>query len=132
MNANFVKYNRYTGQIVCSGYSSSDIWEQCIEDSDAVIEGECNLYTDYVSLETREVTPRPTITVEPGKTTILADGNDLFVLTGLPVPCVVKVDADAYEITDGEFGFNTILPGIYTVKVESFPYITRTWEVTAV
>lgn len=129
---NFTLFNRHTGAVIQIGCTPDAIELQCVENSQGVVEGHADVYLDYVDPVTITIMPRPLITAEPDKTTILADGNDMFLLAGLPVPCTVTVDADAYEITDGEFGFTTVLPGEYTVTVESFPYITRTWEVTAV
>ena len=74
---------------------------------------------------------RPEITATPNKLTITANGSDQFILTGLPEPCTVKVESATFTVTDGEFGFTTILAGEYTVTAEQFPYITKTWEVTA-
>jgi hypothetical protein len=129
---NYTIYDLHTGAVVSIGCTPDALSQQGLGDNRGIIEGHADVHLDYVDPETAVITPRPFITTEPNQTTILADGNDMFLLAGLPVPCVVTVDADAYEITDGEFGFTTVLPGEYTVTVESFPYITRTWEVTAV
>jgi hypothetical protein len=86
--------------------------------------------TYYFDFVTETFIARPEMGVTPNKLTIFADGEDLFILTGLPTPCTVTVD-NTYEIDDGEFGFPTTIPGTYKVKVESFPYITKEWEVVA-
>lgn len=75
---------------------------------------------------------RPAITAEPNKTTITADGTDIFILTGLPIPCTITVDESEYQVGDGEFGFPTTLAGTYTVKASQFPYIDKSWEVIAI
>jgi hypothetical protein len=87
--------------------------------------------TYYFDFYTETFVARPEMGVTPNKLTIFADGEDLFILTGLPTPCTVTVDNNTYEIDDGEFGFPTTIPGTYKVKVESFPYITKEWEVVA-
>jgi hypothetical protein len=87
--------------------------------------------TYYFDFVTETFIARPEAPTEPNKLTIIANGDDLFILTGLPIPCTVTVDNNTYEIDDGEFGFPTTISGIYKVKVESFPYITKEWEVIA-
>lgn len=77
------------------------------------------------------VVARPEITATANKTSISADNTDEFLLTGLPTTCTVTVDDTDYVVTDGEFGFATDLAGMYTVSVKQFPYIAKSWEVTA-
>jgi len=87
----------------------------------------------YINTTDQSIQPRVNIPGIPNQLTILANSPDMFVLTGLPIPCVVKVeDAGEYSITDGEFGFSTPLPGIYKVTAERFPYLSKTWEVVAI
>lgn len=65
---------------------------------------------------------------------ISADGTELFILSGLPVGCNITVndeDITAVVGDDQEFGFPTIFSGDYTVTAVLFPYITRSWRVTA-
>lgn len=97
-----------------------------VQDIVTGIDGSAHYY-DLVS----SFLDRPEITATPNKLTILANGSDQFILTGLPEPCTVTVESATFTVTDGEFGFTTILAGAYTVTAEQFPYITKTWEVTA-
>ena len=94
--------------------------------------------TKYYDTDLEEVLNKGAITAEPDRLEIQADGSDLFILTGLPIPCTVTVsdldietDDIISEVTDGEFGFPTAIAGEYKVKVESFPYITKEWTVVA-
>lgn len=78
------------------------------------------------------IRPRPEITAELNKTTMTADNIDSIILASLPIPCTIKVDDTAYTVDDGEFEFTTDTAGAYKITVEVFPYIPKSWEVTAV
>jgi hypothetical protein len=78
------------------------------------------------------VTPRPTNPTTPSGLSVVADGTDLFTLSGLPNPSTVLVDGTPYEVTDGVFEVSFDLPGSYRVQVEAFPYLPVEYEVTAI
>jgi len=130
----FVKYLLITGEITCTGkFTEGNILDQLNTSYEGVIEGASNINTDYVDTFTKEILPKPVITAEPNKLTILADNTDLFRITGLPMPCLITVtNVGEYTVNDGEFGFVTSLKGVYTVTVDVFPYIPTIWEVVAV
>ena len=74
---------------------------------------------------------RPIINTEPNKLTMIADGVDSVTISDLPIPCTVTINDTEYEVDDGEFEFTTDVADTYTITVASFPYITKSWEVTA-
>jgi hypothetical protein len=88
--------------------------------------------TLYFDFQSEQFIDRPLITSEPNKLTLSADSVDSVIFAGLPLPCTVKVNETAYEVNDGEFEFTTDTTGVYTVTVEQFPYITKSWEIEAV
>lgn len=75
-------------------------------------------------------TERPTITATLDKNSIVS-GGEIAILSGLPIPCTVTVADRQYTVNDGSFEFTLPLPGEYTITVEGFPYLSKTYEVTA-
>jgi len=65
-------------------------------------------------------------------TTLIADSSDSISVRNLPIPSVIKIDNNSYEVPDGEFEFTTDLAGTYKIKAESFPYLDKEWEVVAI
>jgi hypothetical protein len=91
--------------------------------------------TRYFDFQTEIFIGRPEINAEPNKLTLLADGIDSVAITDLPIPCTVKVGNDTHQLSDPEdttFEFTTDTVGTFTVTVEQFPYITKSWEIEAV
>lgn len=92
------------------------------------VEGVYSAAEHYV--DTKElrpaVRPRPKQETLQSKTSVVADGRDALVLSALPVPCVVQIGENRYEVDDGELEWSTLLPGAYYIRVEAFPYLD--WE----
>jgi len=132
-------YNTNTGELICRIMCPDEDLQANIDnqregygvfpyypsDDDSIIE------THYHDLA-NSILPRPEITAEPDKLTLSADSVDSIVIQDLPLPCTVKVNETAYEVNDGEFEFTTDTVGTFTVTVEQFPYITKSWEIEAV
>lgn len=91
-----------------------------------IIEG--NIY--YYDLA-NSIILRPTNPATIDKTILTANGVDQATISNLPTPTVVKVNGDTYTVTDGTFEFTIDLPGTYPIIVDSFPYLTKEFEVTA-
>jgi hypothetical protein len=77
------------------------------------------------------IRPRPTIEAEPNQTTLQANNGSSVTINNLPIPCTVRVDAEEFTVDDGEFEFSVDVQGLYTVTVDAFPYISKSWEVMA-
>jgi hypothetical protein len=92
------------------------------------VEGKVNKLTHY--LPGGAATERPTITATLDKNSIVS-GGEIAILSGLPIPCTVTVASQQYAVNDGSFEFTLPLPGEYTITVEGFPYLSKTYEVTA-
>lgn len=74
--------------------------------------------------------PRPSLAFD--KTSIVADGEDTATLTGLPDPCTVIVDDEAYEVTGGTLEIASDMPAVYRIEIEDpFPYLPFVAEITA-
>ena len=83
--------------------------------------------------------PELIVFTEDGKTTLQADGVDTIVLTGLPDPCEIIIDAPDPDVettittvTGGGFVFVADDPGTYTVEVRRFPFLPFKIEFSAV
>ena len=51
-------------------------------------------------------------------------------LTNLPIPCVVRIFNERFDVTDGEADITFPAPGTYIVSVESWPYLDFITEIT--
>jgi hypothetical protein len=135
-------YNTNTGELICRIMCPDEDLQANIDnqgegygvfpyypsDDDSIIE------THYYDLA-NTILPRPLITSEPNKLILYADSVDSVILLGLPVPCTVKAGNDIHQLDDPEdttFEFTTDTVGTFTVTVEQFPYITKSWEIEAV
>lgn len=90
--------------------------------------------THYYDL-VNTVRPRPIIEAEPNQTVLLANSPDSIVISGLPVPCVIKDGDKEYPMTDPEdttFEFTADTVGVYRITCEAWPHIPKSWEVEAV
>jgi hypothetical protein len=79
---------------------------------------------------------RPALRVVVNKTTLVANGTDSIVLSGLPIPCEMIQDPGEPEeervtITGGGFIFTAENPGKYQFRIERFPFLPLDLEFTA-
>lgn len=62
----------------------------------------------------------------PGTLPVDAD----WTLTGLPVGASVSVGPTVYVVDDGVFEFTSPTPGVYAIGVESWPFLSASYQVT--
>ena len=112
------------------------------EETHAYVEAESNRDLQYVAVidGIPNVVDKPELIVfvENDKTTIQADGMDETTLTGLPDPCEIIIDdpdptveTQRIEVTGGGFIFAAENPGLYTIEVIRFPFLSWKVEITA-
>jgi hypothetical protein len=84
------------------------------------------------------VLDRPAMQVQVSKAAVEAGGVDESVLTGLPDPCTIVIDAPdplvettVQEVEGGGFVFAAADPGTYVVEVRHFPFLPYRVEITA-
>jgi hypothetical protein len=82
------------------------------------------------------ICPRPNMPVTVSKTEIAADGEDIALLSGLPMPCRVRVatadHSDVINVADGSCEITAAVPDTYNVTVEAWPYRDFTVSITAI
>jgi hypothetical protein len=87
------------------------------------IDGEFGGTSFYVKENT--VTPRPTFTLTADKTSIVADGQDVITISGLPEgECDVQLWGavnDQWTQT-GDIQLTANIPGAYQIRVSQWPY----------
>lgn len=91
--------------------------------------------TWYFDFDAEIFVLRPLVTTDPVSLELSISSGDLLTILDLPVPCVIKVDDQEFAMSDPEdTTFELVLdfPGTYALKVESWPYQNKSWEVTAV
>ena len=130
------EYAPDTGKILSVLYIPDETAEAAIKEFGAhLIKSETDVsMTHYVDLSSIPPVLKPRLsqfTVQD-KQEILANGQDELKLSNLPVPCEVSFNQFAYQVDDGELTWTTLMPAIYQIKVEAFPFLDFESEVKAV
>lgn len=118
------------GRIVRSANRSNDTPPLLDEGEDYVeVPGRIDDYSDLrmgeEGLQQREPLPLP------DEATIVADGADELVLTGLPAGTTFSFDLETGTVDDGELVLTAVVPAVYDLIVDPFPYRRHTVRVTA-
>jgi hypothetical protein len=146
-------YKKDTGEIVQTGMISCDPFYIDMHfaarldyyggSTHDVVDAQADPSIHYITiLDGQEiVTQRPELfaTIQDNKRTLLADGTDTVVLTGLPDPCEIIIDdpdADVettvQTVSGGGFVFTADDPGVYTIEIRRFPFLPFKIEFTAI
>lgn len=80
-------------------------------------EGECDNRSHYV--RNSKVIARP-------EQSTRVQGTTLY---NVPTPATIHVEGEPYEVDDSIVELDFDFPGIYEVRIESFPYLDKTVEV---
>ena len=127
----FKDYNGEITGIITADTEAIEFW--LIDHPDnGVVSGVFCGETYFIQPTGRLPVLRPTNPATINKTTFTANGVDSTTISNLPNPSVVRVDGVAYNVTDGEFEFTVDLTGKYQIIIDSFPYLPKGWEVTAI
>ena len=119
-------FDPITGQILRIVQAPSGIAQNQAQSGEAWMVGKSNDLTQYVSGGL--ITDRPEMPGTLNKTTIVADGADEMIFSGLPDPCDVAVSGPvigASPITGGTFVLTVDFPGDYRVEFSAFPYLPK-------
>lgn len=111
-----------TGRILRSGFCQPDCAKYQAGDQ-FVIEEKSNDQTDYVLK--KKVTPRPLMQIEASASSVEADGLTEVVITGAPPGAVVKVSGPVSaegQVEDQPIVLTFAQSGLYTVRIDAFPY----------
>jgi len=134
----FIRYELATGKIVSSCSCPEYAYAANTPPSTEIgyLNGtvtDINAY--YILNET--ITECPTLNLPETPIQLQANGVDSFELTDLPqgtsaiISFEDEPDNEAYEINDGELSFSTEQPGIYTIRINAFPYREATVTIEA-
>lgn len=128
----FIVYDPATGKIYSHGYCPPDqvaIQAQPPHEVIVVEDGDTDFDLHYVVEGERAA--RPAFPVDFDKTEILADDTDVATMSGLPQPCVVKVDGEEYIVSDGVLEISSPMPATYVVEIDHWPYLPYRTEIVA-
>ena len=121
------EYAPDTGKILSVLYIPDATAEAAIKELEAhLIKSETDVsMTHYVDVSVTPpvLKPRPSQSTIQDKKEIIANGQDELMLSNLPVPCEVSFNQFAYQVDDGELTWTTLMPAIYQIKVEAFPFL---------
>jgi hypothetical protein len=123
-----ILYDPSTGRILASrsGTKKSVDMEELPH-----IAGDYDIEANYIDLSQSPpaVAPRPAMEIIQGKQSIAAGGTDAMTLSGLPVPCHVRIGSAEYGVTDGTLEWSSLMPAAYEIEVTAFPYLDWRGEV---
>lgn len=86
----------------------------------------------YFVKQGRVVVPRPKMPVTVSRRVISANGEDVSVVSGLPVPCKVRIDDQLHDVDDGSVELVAKMPTTYRISVEHFPYLPWSVDIVAI
>jgi hypothetical protein len=87
---------------------------------------------EIVNLITKEVVGKTKLPCTINKTSMLADGADLIVISNLPNPTDVDIDGErGYTISDGFIEFTMDTPGEYKILCQSKRYLDVEYNINA-
>ena len=121
-----------SGVILRTGNCPESMIEIQSGSGENLIETEADGNLQYVDVATKTVVDKPQLVPVLNKTTLLANGVDSIVMTGLPNPTAVQIDDDRpYTVIDDVFEFTVSLPGDYVVRVNAVNRLSYETTVTA-
>lgn len=121
MNVEYSRFIRATGEIVQWGSTSSEALPAYADETHDVCDGGYDCTTHYVSdaqLKTVSLRPMSPVTLSG------------MVLSNVQAGAVLHVDGQQYPLTAGDNTLSFGMPGTYHLRVECFPYLDWTGEVT--
>lgn len=131
---NYVVYKSGTGEISHNGCCTpSVLLLQPVEAGESILEVDVQADNSTHYIDNGILTGKTNHPLSINKTTILADGIDECLITGIANPSTVTwSDGQQDEITDGEAGFSVDLPGAYKIKIASIKHFTEEITVEAI
>jgi len=103
-----------------------------------IITEESDRFSQYVLFSNGMplIMSRPSLRVFVSKISLIANGSDSIILSGLPIPCEMVQDPDEPEeqrvtVYGGGFIFTAENPGKYQFRIERFPFLPLDLEFTA-
>ena len=126
--ANWVIYNPANGQILLRlGGSEPTEGELGSNDYLEVEEGEGNANFFYVDIEAEppELAARPAFSLTESATEFLTTGS--FTVSGVPVGATLYHPDGETVINDGDFEWESTLPGEFYLRLSLFPYLDKEW-----
>jgi hypothetical protein len=131
--SNIIIYNS-TGKLLRAILAPEYMLEDQLEEGEFGVIASANLNTDYVV--SGSITTRPTQTTALSKTTITANGIDAITIASAPSGTFTATNTVTRETVTGPISgtdtFSTTIPGIYKIKIESWPYLDFETIITAV
>jgi hypothetical protein len=129
----YIIYNKYTGLISSTGSCPlHDYNNQSLGMGEEIMEGIANDSTQKINLTTMEVVEKTVLPSSINKTSMLADGADLIVISNLPNPTDVNISGErGYTISDGFIEFTIDTPGEYKIICHSRLYLDVEYTINA-
>ena len=88
-------------------------------------------FNQYIDVATELPIDKDAMSANWDKTSIIADGSDTAVLTGLPLNVTVFIDDAPFVVADGILNFTATSPGEYRFMVDEVKYLKKEWIVNA-
>ena len=85
--------------------------------------GTADIDRHYFDLSARELREKQPLDLTLSKYEIRSNGNDVAVISGLPIPATVLIDNQTVAVEDGSLEFTAISPGLYCIMIDEPAYI---------
>jgi len=134
MTVPFVVYDA-NGVVLRTGACPRSMLALQMRVDEFVLEGQANDATQYVDIATLTVRDKAPLGGVPNKTTALADGADLVVISNLPNPTTARITgpgvSQTVTVTDGTLELTFAAPGTYTVVLSALHRLDQTVTINA-
>ena len=88
-------------------------------------------FDQYIDVATELPIDKDAMSANWDKTSIIADGSDTAVLSGLPANATVFIDDTPFVVSDGILNFTASSPGEYRFMIDEVQYLKKEWIVNA-
>lgn len=125
-------YDLVSGKTILILSSPSPETDDWLQQGYGVVDGAWPDLAYYVHPQTQIPTPRPLLELTVDKTRVVCNGSDVATVSGLPIPCLTKINGEEIWVDDGSLELTFELAGVYRIELDPpWPYRPATVEIIA-
>lgn len=124
----YIVFNSSNGEILRTGVCPGDMLEIQAGLGESALEGVADDTFHYIQGET--ITPKAELTCSINATQITRPAP--IIISGLPIPAVVRVGNQRYEVPDGTAEISVNLPGTYKIICKAMHCLPREFTVEVI
>lgn len=129
---NYIVFNSI-GEILRTGMCADSDFELQAQETEYVIEGTANDLIHRINMATFEVEDKPELLTTINKTSMLANGIDLIIISDIPGNTRVDIagEVPGWTVNDGTFELTVDTVGTYKIIVTHPLYLPKEYTINA-